>query len=141
MRPGIQTFLDEAGDAACYSLCIIKIAERELGGEIQPLDALTDGINRGFVYYNWEDKNDNDNFFNNVPNEFLSLMAGGTWTVTKERADYRAKPGEHVVERWERTTPKGSTNHFKLPDWDSLVDSQTVKFGRIVSTRVFRKVA
>jgi hypothetical protein len=33
MKPGIQTLLGEAGEAACYALGILEIAERAGGAE------------------------------------------------------------------------------------------------------------
>jgi hypothetical protein len=139
MRPGIQTFLDAAGDAACYALDIIQIAERELGGEIDPVAALEDGIEHGYIRYDWDNPGADDAWFVDAPHRFLALLTGDEWTVSKEAADYRPRPGEHVVERWERQKTGTTTSHFRLPDWDSLRDSQTVKYGRLVSTRVFRK--
>jgi hypothetical protein len=44
------------------------------------------------------------------------------------------------VDRWERVRTGAVTGHFRLPDWDSLHDSQTVKYGKIVSRRVFRRI-
>jgi len=141
IRPGIQTFLDSAGDAACYALTIIKIAEREIGGHIDVVSALEDGIERGFIRFNWENHDDGDNFFIDFPDAFLELLTGGPWSVHYGPADYQARPGEYVVLRYERKTTSGTYSHFRLSDWDSLADSQTVKYGQVVSTRVFRRAA
>jgi len=141
VRPGIQTFLERAGESSCYALDIIQIAEREIGGPIDPVRALEDGIEHGFIRYNWDNPADEWNFFVDYPDHFLSLLAGGVWRVSKEAGDYLPHPGERVVERWERVKTGATIGHFKLPDWDSLFDSQTVKYGKLVSTRVFRKIA
>jgi hypothetical protein len=142
MKQGIQTFLAEAGEAACYALCVIEIAQRSLWGgqKIDPVDALYRGIERGCIHYNEKDQDDNDNFFVKAPDLFLSILTGNRWAVEKAGPDYAPARGEYVVDRWERVKTGTVTAHFRLPDWDSLVDSQTVKYGRIASRRVFRRI-
>ena len=44
MKPEIQTFLSEAGEAACYALDIIQIASELTGRNIEPLEMLELGI-------------------------------------------------------------------------------------------------
>lgn len=139
MRQGIQTFMAEAGESACYALDIVKIAERVTGKEIDPLAALYGAISSGFIHYNESDQNDNDNLFVRDPAAFLSSLTGSRWTVEKAGSDYQARPGEYVVDRWERVRTGTVIGHFRLPDWDSLADSQTVKYGKIASKRVFRR--
>lgn len=140
MKQGIQTLLIEAGEAACYALDIIEIAERERKQKIDTLEALYFGIERGYIHYNKDNPNDNDNFFVENPPAFLSMLAGGMWTVEKTGPNYLPNPGEYVVDRWERVKTGTVIGHFRLPDWDSLHDSMTVRYGKIVSKRVFRRV-
>jgi len=136
---GIQTFFQEAGEAACYALCIAKIAEKMTGKAVEPLEALLGGIERKLIRYNWGDPDDPDNFYVNDAEKFVGLLTGRRATVIKtDGANYRPAPNEYVVERWERPTPKLVYSHFRLPDWDSLRDSQTVKYGKLASLRVFR---
>jgi hypothetical protein len=139
MKHSIQTFLAEAGEAACYALDIIKIAEIFTRREFDPLTALQRGIETGFIKYDPQNPHDNDNFYVNDPANYLGLLTGELWTVTKEAPDYRPMLTDWVVERWERMRGQVTTSHFRLPDWDSLYDSQTVKFGKIASLRVFRR--
>jgi hypothetical protein len=142
MKQGIQTLLGEAGEASCYALDILEIAERELrgGSKIDVLEALYLGIERGYIYYNEKDPNDNDNFFVKDPAALLGMIAGGRWTVKKAGPDYIPVKGEHVVDRWERVKTGAVIGHFRLPDWDSLSSSMTVRYGKIASKRVFRRV-
>jgi hypothetical protein len=140
MRTGIQTLLGEAGEAACYALDILEIAERVRGRPLEPIDALYRGIDRGYIRYNEKDPNDNDNFFVEDPVALLALLAGGRWTVEKVGPDYIPRLDEYVVDRWERVRTSAVIGHFRLPDWDSLHDSMTVRYGKIVSKRVFRRV-
>jgi hypothetical protein len=142
MKPGIQTLLGEAGEAACYALAILEIAEREQWGgqKIDVLEALYLGIERGYIRYNEKDPNDNDNFYVQKPAAFLSLLAGGRWTVDKADPNYISVRGEWVVDRWERVKTGAVIAHFRLPDWDPLHESMTVRYGKIVSKRVFRRI-
>jgi hypothetical protein len=141
MKQGIQTFLSEAGEAACYALDILKIAEREsFNGNPDVVNSLSIGIKQGYIYYNEKDPNDSDNFFVKDPAALLAMFAGGRWTVEKVGPDYVPARGEYVVDRWERVKTGAVIGHFRLPDWDSLQDSQTVRYGKIVSKRVFRRV-
>jgi hypothetical protein len=139
MRSGIQTLLGEAGEAACYALDILEIAERERGQKLDPIDSLYQGIGRGYIHYNENDPNDNDNFFVEDPAALLAMFAGGRWTVEKADPGYIPARGEYVVDRWERVRTGAVTGHFRLPDWDSLHNSMTVRYGKIVSKRVFRR--
>lgn len=140
LDPGIQTFFKEAGEAACYCFCIIRLAE-----EINPISAkltnpyriLQDAAEKKFVYYNKKNQEDNDNFYVQDPAGFLAYLTGKKITVRHDSADYKPRKNEFIVERWERKTTKGTVSHFRLKDWDSLADSQTVRFGSVASTRVF----
>jgi hypothetical protein len=136
---GIQTFLQEAGESACYALSIIKIAERITGRSIEPVTALVDGIEKKHIRYNWNDQHDGDNFFVADPAALLSALTGKPVTVRKETNINRGPaPGEYIVQCWERQAVGKTITHFRLPDWDSLKDSQTVKYGRVASLRVFK---
>ncbi|MDR0721072.1 MAG: DUF261 domain-containing protein [Treponema sp.] len=139
MKEGIQTLLGEAGEAACYALDILEIAERERGLKLNIIECLCQGIDRGYIYYNGEDPNDNDNFFVEDPAALLAMFAGGRWAVEKAGPDYVPARGEYVVDRWERVRTGAVIGHFRLPDWDSLHNSMTVRYGKIVSKRIFRR--
>lgn len=138
MKQGIQTFFGEIGEAACYALVIIQIAIEESKKQLDPVAMLELGIHIGMIHYTTPE--DNDNFFVKDPALFLTTISGIDWAVTKENADYIAKQGERVVERWERKITGSTIGHFRLPEWDSLIDSKTVKYGQLVSKRVFRRV-
>jgi len=140
LRSGIQTFLSEAGESACYALDIIEISERFNGVHKDPVESLFYGISLGLIHYNERDPNDNDNFFVRDPAAFLSRLTGANWTAEKAEPNYKERPGEYIVERWERIRTGSVIGHFRLPDWDSLSDSQTVKYGKIASKRVFRQI-
>lgn len=145
MRKGIQTFLTEAGEAACYALCIIEIAERYTDTRYDPTRYLERGVSGGYIYYDENNPDDDNNFYVSDPAGYLSDLTGVNWQVEKVPADYPSGPAysglsEYVVERWERKKTGQTIGHFRLQDWDSLHDSQTVKYGQIVSKRRFRRV-
>jgi hypothetical protein len=139
MKAGIQTFLGEAGEAACYALAILEIAERAAGRKLDLVETLYAGIARGFIRYNEDDPDDNDNFFVADPAALLAMATGTKWTVEKTGAGYVPRPGEYIVDRWERVKTGAVIGHFRLPDWDSLRYSATVRQGKIASRRVFRR--
>lgn len=140
MKNGIQSFLISAGDNACYALDIIKLAEEVLNQHIDIIVALESGIDKKYIKFNYDDYNDPDNFYVLYAHKFLSLLTNQVWIMRHERADYKPKQGEYIIQRWERVTTGKTYSHFRLPEWDSLADSQTVKYGKLVSTRLFINV-
>jgi hypothetical protein len=138
--PGIQTFCGEVAESACYALSISKISELETGLAFDVILILTECINKGYIRYNWDDPSDNNNFYVVYPDKMLTYLTGIEWSCSHEPADYVAKPGEYIIDRWERAYTGNVSSHFRLPDWDPVQDSLTVKKGKIVSKRVFRKV-
>ncbi|MFP3041878.1 DUF261 domain-containing protein [Treponema primitia] len=137
MKNGIQTFLQEAGESACYALCIIKIAEDILGHELDPISSLLLGIEKHCIDYNWQDETDNNNFYVRDPAHFLSGLIGKTVTVRVESADLKPAPHEYAVQCWQRTKTGQVITHFKIAGWDPLVHSVTVAQGQIASLRIF----
>jgi hypothetical protein len=139
MKQGIQTFFQEIGEAACYALCIVKLAEKITGGDIPPFEALQLGISNRHIYYNGNDRFDADNFYVADPAAFLSRLTGKTVTVRKEaNTACGGAADEYIVQCWQREMTGKIITHFRLSDWDSLHDSQTVKYGRLASLRVFK---
>lgn len=136
LRNGIQTFLSEAGEAACYALCLIDIAEEYSGKHIDVLDSLFNAVDRGYIHYNADDRNDDNNFFVEYPGLFLEMMTGVKWDVRKEAAFYAPKDGEYCVQRWERKKTGNILSHFQRKDFEPIEDSLTAKYGKIVSQRI-----
>jgi hypothetical protein len=142
MREGIQTFLQEAGEAACYALAIIKIAEEVLGKELPCAESLLLGADRGFISYNWDNREDNSNFFVARPAEFLSALTGRRCAVRvvkdpEEVRSWKAKDNEYTVQCWQREKTGYVVTHFRRPSWDSLLSPLTVREGKLASLRVF----
>lgn len=140
IKEKIQSFMQSAGEYGCYALSIIKLAEMENGEHIDLIVALESGIDKKYIKFNYDDYNDPDNFYVLYAHKFLSLLTNQVWIMRHERADYKPKQGEYIIQRWERATTGKTYSHFRLPEWDSLADSQTVKYGKLVSTRLFINV-
>jgi hypothetical protein len=124
MKQGVQNVLENAGKWACYYLCLCQLAVRNFSSE--DVDVLMDLklLKNDFTVMN--------------AGEIFSYLTGHRWTHTKEGANYQPKPGELVI--YEYFYELSGLNHFRLKDWDSLENSQTVKLGKIRSTRVLRRV-
>ena len=137
---GVQTFCQEIGEAACYALQLMRVAELRTGKSFRVLESLQSLIDAGYIYYNKNNQNDNDNFFVKNPEACVTYLTGQKCIVRHDAADYKAGPNEYVIERWDRKTTKGAYSHFTSASWDSLADSQTVKYGTKVSTRVVKFV-
>ena len=133
----IQTFLAEAGEAGCYALCLINVAEEFTGNSVNIVEALKSGIDKGCISYNWNDKNDNDNFYVNNPATFLYYLTGKHWTVEHVSADYVKKnEKQFLIERWERVKTGTTIGHFQRENFEPITDSLTVKYGTIKSKRL-----
>ena len=144
MRKAIQRLFIELGEAACYAICIVKHAETALAATFtdgQVLDYLIAGIDWGYIYYNWNDPADNDNFLVLDAASFLSRLSKQSWIRSAEDASYVPKPGELVTALWERRTASGATRHFANPDYDPMGNALTIAQGKIVGYRIFRKKA
>lgn len=143
LNKGIQDFFINAGDAACYVFCLFKLAEREyakkgINKHFDIVQEIENGIKKSYIYYNFKNGKDEKNFFVNRPDLFLSMLLGGKKVCVRiEGAEYKPMANELCVNYWKRRTPKKVYGHFTLPDWDSLLDSQTVKYGKIISKRIF----
>ena len=143
MFAGIQDFFINAGESSCYVLCLLKLAEKYQArkGIKKHFDVIAEmekGINLRFINYNYKAVRDDNNFYVKRPDLFLSMLLDGKKvTVRMENAFYKAKNNELSVNYWQRKTPGKTYGHFNLDDWDSLLDSQTVKFGKIISKRIF----
>ena len=143
MREGIQTLLAELGEAACLALCICELGKPGMA-EGEALEFIIEGIDRGYIYYDEEHRENPDNCFLCDRDSFMDLVTGETgWKSTTEDGDYLPRIGEKVIEYWEwteRLKDRIITHiHFKLKTWDPYYNSRTTKFGQKRGFRVFRK--
>ncbi|MGP1602119.1 DUF261 family protein [Treponema sp.] len=136
MRKKIQSFFLSAGNFACYAFCIIRLAEKITGMDIDVMSALQAGIDKGFIRFDEDCLSSPNNFYVFEPAKFLEYLSGWKCNVKKEAADYGLREGELCVYCWKRL----NSMHFRLADWDPLENSQTVKYGVLDSLRVFYPV-
>lgn len=129
MRP-VQKDFERIGAEGCYFLSLVKAAEEITGRYLDAYQVYLRAIDMGYM---------KEDCYLQRPEMILAMMTGGVWTVTKEGPDYKARPGEVVVERYERKTTTETFAHFVLPAYDPYGDSRTRREGKKVSTRVFRR--
>lgn len=140
----IESFYLSIGKYSCYFDCLVRIAEMELkkrGLEVQydhntvvQLCALHKKDGKQYITFNWDDYSDTDNFNVNYAAEILNLLTGLKWGyMRKDSADYKPKPNEYDIRRWNNN----GQHHFNMDDYDPLQKSLTVKNGKIDGHRVF----
>lgn len=119
-------------------LSLIDIAEEFLGTKIDKMKAIENAILGHFVYFNFENYDDENNFYVTSPEFILKMLTGKKWSVRKENADYVKKDDEFVVEFWSKNF--GKSGHFARIEkgFNSLQSSLSVKNGKIHSFRVFK---
>ena len=148
MKPGIQTFFAEVGEAACYTLDLIDVAQEwherhGTGVELDPCQCLQRGVDLKRIYYNAADEADEQNFFVQKAAAYLEDLTGVRWEVRKEPPEYEAQalPNEYLILRSERVKTGAVLGHFWRRRFNSLVHSLCVERGKIVSLRVCRPLA
>lgn len=122
MKKGIQSLLEHISSYGCYFLCLLEKA----GYSHQDIiDMYITCLEKGFI----------DKDCTVLDGSKLATFLFKTPLTCTIEND---KPNNAVfyIECWynKRTGYK----HFKLPEWDSLENSVTVKEGSIISYRVFR---
>lgn len=139
LRDGIQQFMGEAYEAACCALCLVDIACEYTGKEIDVLDALYKACDKGYIYFNDKNLNDNSNFYVQYPALFLEQMTGKKWEYRHEAATYKPLKGEYIMQRYERRKTGYTIGHFQRDGiFEPVRGSLTVQYGNLVSTRVCR---
>lgn len=134
---GVQDFCACIGDAACYAIQLIAVAEDMMKRPFPLITSLVRGIQAGCIEFNQKDKNDPDNFYVSDAEEFLRLLTGLHVMVRKvEGNTYIPKSNEWVIDNWKDESRGKLYYHFRSKHFDSLSNSQTVKFGYITSQRV-----
>lgn len=143
MRPGVQDFLRVAGDEACYAIHIVRLAEVFRNCAIDLIRALEDAIDAKHLYFNWHNYNDPMNFRVDNGAAMLSALTGVRWELVHTGPEYQETSSELAIYKYARSVEvKGGTKeytHFNTADFDSLVASQTVRYGRLVGKRLFRR--
>lgn len=124
MREGLQnTTIKNLYETGCYFLCICKIAEEITSKNVDIINTALYAQDKAWV---------DEDFTVNNPEALLSYLTGKKVKVTK--SETLPNGTKYYVEKW--YNPKTGYCHFRLPKWDSLKDSVTVKNGSIESYRL-----
>ena len=129
---GIQnTLLKELHESGCYFLSIIHTAENN--SPYLSVDIIR------FAMECIDNKWMGNDFTVIRPDKILGKLLDKEVTVIalneKEKDLLKTMEYKSVVNKW--YNPKTGLYHFNTDDWDSLVNSKTVKDGYIVGYRVF----
>jgi len=136
MTAGIQRLFAAIGESGCFALCIV-----EAGQPGCPPHTAVDMVIRGQVL-----KYLDADMTVRKQELFMEMCAGGEWNYRPEKATYIPLPSEISIEKWAYTHPKsGYHEHFawRRQDgtlWDSLGNSETLKQGKCIDKRIFRRI-
>jgi len=129
-----QSIAKILGESGCYFISLLKIVNLN----DDAIKLYRQSVELGII--------DADCYVKD-PAQLLCLITDWRhWEVRHESASYQTKPFEYEILRFERKTPTRTYSHFVVGDghgnvlYDPLDDSNTVKFGQIVSKRIVRKV-
>jgi len=129
-----QTIARRIADSGCYFLSILHLASRE-----------NEAI--GYFRQALSVKVMEDDCYILDPAKLLELTAGGKWSVEHKPANYQTASDEYEILRFERKATTKTYAHFVVGDgrgqvaYDPLDRSQTVAQGKLVSKRIFKRLA
>lgn len=132
-----QKDLERIGKEGCYFLSIIAAIEETLTIHMDIYQVYLDALAAKYI---------EENCFVNSPEKIVTIYLGGNWTVAKESADYKTQLNEIEILRYERKEGMTTFAHFVLGDkmgnvyYDPYGASATVRLGKLVSKRIFRRI-
>jgi hypothetical protein len=131
----MQAIAKTIGEKGCYYFSLLHL----VGAEDKALEVYPPAVAFGKEQIMKPDCYIND------PASLLTLVAGGSWSVRHETADYMPVEGEMEILRFERVTTGATLSHFVVGDgkgkvaYDPLGNSQTVRLGKLVSKRIVKR--
>lgn len=128
-----QSIAARIGAEGCYYLSIVHIAEGILGRDIDVIDTYIWAVERGYIL---------EDCLVVHPDLLLATLIKGEVVFHKEALSYIKGGDDIVITRYERATTGHTYTHFVVGyngkvEYDPLGDSNTVRYGRPVSYRVF----
>ena len=129
-----QSICKKLFDGGCYFLALLHLAQRDN-------DAI--GLYKQAVAVGVMD----EECYIQDPARLLSLIAGGTWRVVHQAAQYITKSDELEILRFERKATAKTYAHFVVGDgrghvaYDPLDNAKTVSEGQLVSKRIIKRLA
>ncbi len=137
MKQYKQKIAETIGKYGCYYLCLIYLAEKITGKNLDPIFYYTRFVNLGWM---------EEDCFLIRPDLILSDLVGNIYTVFYADLSYRIQPDDLVIVRYEWAQTMTTLAHFVVlgktiatPEYDPLGNSQTVEFGKPVSYRILRR--
>jgi hypothetical protein len=129
----IQRLFGELYELGCYCICLVLVAQRVLGKELDFIKTILNLVDKGLVDYRYNDPSYKDNFLVKDTQKVIDELVGkGKVKYHYEGLSYKLNPKDFYIEEW-----FWKERHFKLPDYDPLGTSQTALNGKIISKRVF----
>lgn len=142
LRNGIQQFLGEINQSGCYALCLIDVAAEYNCKIIDVVQSIYDGCDKGYIYFNPDNLDDNNNMYVKNPAKFLEMLTGVKWCdpkkITINPAEYTPGPGEYIIQYYERVKTGAVVGHFERDYFKPIRNSLTVKYGKLHSLRVLK---
>ena len=142
MINNVQSFYESLGKYGCYYLLLLHIgAKKELTTE--ELYLLSCQFHElGWLHFNKKDLSDPDNFFVQSPSNILDVLTERKYTVRKESADYIPQKNEIEILFYalNRENADKGIGHFRMKDYDTLQNSNTVKKGKVYSKRIIKEI-
>lgn len=141
MINSIQSFYESLGKYGCYYLLLLQIGQRELtANDLFFLSCQFHENN--FLHFNKNNLADTENFFVKNPAKILEVLTGKKYTVRKEPATYEPKENETEILFYalnQKNADKG-IGHFRMKEYDTLQNSNTVKKGKVYSKRIIKEI-
>lgn len=135
-----QAFLSALAKNGCYVLQLVRVAQETRLMKYGVLEAISVGVENGSVIYYRNAPLHKDNFFVQDAEKFLASITGSRFSVRKETLqNYRVKEGEWKINRYEYENSEGVVvSHFLRDDFNTLVTSKAVRWGKWKSSRIVR---
>lgn len=133
-----QFYAKKLGMSGCYFICICKIAENIINETIDTVKSLFECSKKKTGDLPWI----TSECYIYYPEKILEHLSGEKYTVIKTTdLHYPLKNGDYIIGMYEY----GDYTHFVILDeemniiFDPYGNSSTVKNGKLVSLRIFRK--
>lgn len=87
----IQTIVEKLGEVGCFVFCYFRIAERFLNKRIDIVEKVIENITLGNILYDYDNKDNPNQFFILDAEKLLKNLTGRNWRVTKEDRFFKPK--------------------------------------------------
>ena len=124
---GLQTLFGVAYNASCLFLCMLSIAEEQIGHDIDFITAYNTCLKAKVI---------DEQFYCINQELILEALTGKKWTKQiVSKLPNKVPNNMYTVEKW--YNPRTKFTHFKRRAFDTLKTSVTVKEGKLVEYYIF----